>query len=71
LPSPPWGRGWPAAGVFTSRGGKGAPRFAGGGEGVTQEQIEKLAAYRGLGPQPHHAVTQPATYGYPIYENQL
>ena len=22
-PSPPWGRGWPAAGVFTSRGGTG------------------------------------------------
>src|SRR5208283_4049724 len=34
-PSPPWGRGWTAAGVLTSRGGKGAPRFAcRGGEGV-------------------------------------
>jgi len=32
LPSPPWGRGWTAAGVFTSRGGTG--------EGVTLEQVE-------------------------------
>jgi hypothetical protein len=23
LPSPPWGRGWPAAGAFTSRSGPG------------------------------------------------
>ena len=40
-PSPPWGRGWTAAGVFTSRGGRGAPST--GGEEVTQEPIAKLA----------------------------
>ena len=32
LPSPPWGRGWTAAGVFTSRGGTG--------EGVILERTE-------------------------------
>jgi hypothetical protein len=37
----PRGRGWPAAGVLTSRSGEGAPRFAGGGEGA-----HRLAAHR-------------------------
>src|SRR5271157_2772562 len=32
LPSPPWGRGWTAAGAF--------PRGGGRGEGVTWQQIE-------------------------------
>jgi hypothetical protein len=33
LPSPLWGRGWPASGVLTSRGGTG--------EGVNLERLRK------------------------------
>ena len=48
FPSPLWGRGWTATGVFTSRGGTG-------------EGVKTVVSHSTLNPCTHHLGTDPLT----------